>query len=201
MYIGFKALAAGALLWVAGVSQAALISVDFSSVSSNGQSYEGATLGDATFSSETGNLTYTSSYGGGIYTPPGGSGDVYIDFSTAIDFFSVTGGDGAGDSDAFGILAYEFGTNAFLGSVYSPVFDPSPLYYTLDISFSNIGRIVLDPCNGGVCPGSASSYGGVVFTDMAYNTAGTINVPAPGVLMLFGLGLAGLGFARSRKAA
>lgn len=183
---------------VSGYSQAVMYTYDFSSFSSDGQSYEGVTLDYMSLSSETGTLQYQSAYGGGIGTGPvgGNAGDVYLDFSSAIDFLSVRGGDGAGDLDAFGVLLYEFGTNNFLGQIYTPGFDGpnAPEWYTLDISgYSNVGRVVLDPCNGGNCPGNAGSAGGVVFTDIAYN------VPEPLSLTLLGLGLAGLGFARRKK--
>lgn len=187
-------------LAISGYSQAVMYTYDFSSFSSDGDSYEGVTLDYMTLSSETNSLVYQSAYGGGIGSGPvgGNAGDVYLEFSSAINFLSVRGGDGAGDLDAFGVLLYEFGTNNFLGQVYTPGFDGpnAPEWYTLDISgYSNIGRAVLDPCNGGNCPGNAGSAGGVVFTDIAYN------VPEPLSLMLLSFGLIGLGFVKRKKSA
>lgn len=172
-------------------------SYDFSTFSAESQSYEGVTVGEMLLTSEAGDLHYTNSYGGGIFAGSGGASDVYISFSTALNGISIRAGDGSGDADAFGFSAYEFGTGTLLGSWYSPVFGGSnePEWYTLNILASNIGSIVFDPCNSGVCPGILGVIGGVVITDII-----TSPVPEPEAyaMLLAGLGLLGF-MARRRK--
>jgi len=94
-------------------SFAALYSYDFSAMGlAEGQNFLGATLDYATLGSESGTLAYTNNYGGGLHTglDIGSTGDFYFNFSTAVDFVSFTGGDGAGDYDAFAVSLYEYGT-------------------------------------------------------------------------------------------
>lgn len=188
------ALAASCL---AGNANAA--SYDLSDFSAEGQSYENVVLGPMTLSSEAGNLHYTNSYGGGIFAGYGADSDVYLTFAAPFSgSIAIRAGDGAGDSDAFGILAYAFGSNTLVGSWYSPVFGgPSePEWYTLTTgSLANIGRIVFDPCNGGVCPGKLGSILGVTITDI---TITPVPEPETYAMLLAGLGLLG-GIARRRK--
>jgi len=168
-------------------------SYNFAGISTNGQSYQGATLGPMTLSSENGTLVYTSAYGGGIYDGNGGSSDITLTFSSALSSIAIRAGDGAGDLDAFGMTAYEFGTNNLLGTFYTPKFGGpnEPEWYTLALSgIGNIGKIVFDPCNGGACPGTLAGLGGVVVTDINVTV---LSVPEPSTyaLMFGGLGLAG----------
>jgi hypothetical protein len=187
------------LLCLSGTLQAATYSYDFSSMGiANGTSYEGATVGHATFTSEDGNLQYTSNYGGGLYDGAGGSNDIYIDFSQGVDNLSFTAGDGAGDDDAFAVSLYEFGTNNFLGTWSTPVFGGAnePEWYTLAIAITNVGRVVFDQGNSGVLPGTASGSGGVVMTEFSYSV-----VPIPAAVWLFGSGLLGIFGLSKRKRA
>lgn len=173
---------------------------DFSTFSTEGQSYEGVNVGGMTLSSQVGDLHYTNGYGGGIMAGYGATSDVYLDFSTAINGISFRAGDGAGDEDAFGFSAYEFGTGILLGTWYSPKFGGlnEPEWYTLSISALNIGRIVFDPCNSGLCPGSNAGIGGVVITDINTNTiAAPVPEPETYAMLLTGLGL--MGFAARRR--
>jgi hypothetical protein len=185
---------------MAGAANAVLYSYDFSTMGySNGQILEGMVQDSATFTSEATDLRYYSTYGGGIGTgfTWGAAADTYISFSTAVDSLSFTAGDGGGDFDAFRVSLYAFGTDAFIGSYSSPVFGGTaePEWYTLNIAAANIGRVVFDPGNGGVLPGIKEDLGGVVITDMSYNTA---SVPEPSTLLLLGSGLVGLGFIRRK---
>ena len=168
-------------------------SYDFSTFSSEGQSYQNATLGVMKLSSENGVLIYTNSYGGGLYDGAGASSDITLLFSSAVTSVQVRAGDGAGDLDAFGLIAYEFGTNNLLGSFYTPQFGGpnEPEWYTLTVSgIGNIGRIVFDPCNSGSCPGTLGGLGGVVVTDINLKV-GAVPEPATCALMLAGLGVIG----------
>jgi hypothetical protein len=167
---------------------------DFSSMGfTDGQNLEGMTLDEATFTSETGDLRYYSGYGGGIGTGYswGAAADTYIQFSVPVFGLSFTGGDGSGDSDAFAVSLYEYGTDNFIGTWSTPVFGGAnePEWYKLDITASNVGRLVFDPGNGGVLPGVKESQGGLVITDLEFTP-----VPVPGAVLLglFGLSAAGL---------
>jgi len=177
-------------------------SYNFASISSQGQNYQNATLGPMTLSSENGTLIYTSAYGGGLYDNNGASSDITLTFSSAVSSIAVRAGDGAGDLDAFGLIAYEFGTNNLLGSFYTPQFGGpnEPEWYTLTLSgIGNIGRVVVDPCNSGVCPGTLAGLGGVVVTDINLNVAPAVPEPSTYALMIGGLGIIGwLGRRRSR---
>jgi hypothetical protein len=200
-FLRIAAIAAALSLCFAASAEAAVY--DFSTFSTEGQSYEGVTLGNMTLNSETGSLQYTDSYGGGIAgnIPGGGADDVYLTFATAINGISLRAGDGDGDSDAFGITAFEFGTNNLLGTWYSAVFGGAsePEWYTLDVLASNIGRIVFDPCNAGVCPGSSLGSGGVVITDIITDTVvSPVPEPETYAMLLVGLGLIGF-MARRRE--
>ena len=181
-------LALGAALLVPSHAQA--VSIDFSALGlSEGQSYENTTYDIAKFTSENSSLTYTNSYGAGLRTSGGSAWDVYVNFAAPIGSISVRAGDGAGDSDAFSLSLYEFGTNNFLGTFSSPVFGGShePEWYTLTVSgVGLIGRVVFDPGNAGVLPGIGSNDGGVIITDLNFETAGGA-VPEPGGLMAAGL--------------
>jgi len=169
-------------------------SYHFASFASQGQSFQNATLGPMNLSSENGTLIYTSAYGGGIYDGNGASSNITMTFSSAVTSIAVRAGDGAGDLDAFGLIAYEFGTNNLLGSFYSPQFGGpnEPEWYTMTLSgIGNIGRIVFDPCNAGACPGTLPGLGGVVITDINLNVAAAVPEPSTYALMIGGLGIVG----------
>ena len=185
---------------IAAVSsvQAAVITYDFSATSVEGQSYEGATLGVMTLTSESGDLSYTGSYGGGLITEPSGgsTADVELTFSSPISLLSVTAGDGSGDSDAFSLYLYEFGTMNFLGRYDSPVFGGAsePEWFTLSVPGVSIGRVVFDPGEGGVLPGTLGGAGGIVITEISFDTS-TATIPEPstlGMLVLAGAAMAAL---------
>lgn len=187
------------LLFTAGMASAALYSYDFNTMGlSNGQSFEGTTLDLATFTSENGTLQYTTGYSGGLYDGFAGTNDIYISFSQAVSDLSFTAGDTGGDIDAYAVSLYESGTDNYLGTYSTPRFDASivPEWYTLNISITNVGRLVFDQGNSGVLPGSNSGGGGVVLTDFSYNSQ---PVPEPATMLLFVTGIFGLGFARRKK--
>ena len=193
-------IAAAGLCTVAPVAMAQ--AYDFSNFAANGQSFQGATLGLMTLSSENGTLIYTDNYGGGIFDGAGGASDITLTFSSAVSSVTVRAGDGAGDDDAFGLLVYEYGSNALLGSFYSPVFGGAnePEWYTLTVSgLGNIGRVVIDPCNSGVCPGTSGAFGGVAVTDINL-VAASVPEPSTYMLMVAGLGIMGWVGRRRRTA-
>jgi len=197
---GLAVLAVVGMCLLSGNSFAALYAYNFGSMGlAEGQVIEGNTYGVATLTSEGGALYYTNSYGQGIgYNYSNGmTSDIYVAFSTAVDYVSFRGGDGAGDYDAFAISLYEFGTDNFLGTFASPVFGGpnEPEWYTLNVNVANIGRVVFDPANAGVLPGQIGLYGGVVMTDFAYNTTEKV-VPEPASMLLFGIGVLGAGVVR-----
>jgi hypothetical protein len=188
---------------VSASASGAFYSYDFSALGYfEGQVVEGSTLDFATLTSENGNLYYTNAFGGGILNDynNGATGDTYLNFSTPVDFVSFTGGDGAGDYDAFEIFVYEFGTNNYLGTYATPVFGGinEPEWYTLNVSLANIGRVEFDPGNSGTLPGVMGLLGGVVMNDFAYNTTAS-TVPKPGMLSMLGLGLSGIALYLRRK--
>ena len=140
----FKQLASVLSMAAALVAAPAMAqSYDFSNFATNGQSFQGVTLGNMTLTSENGQLVYTDGYGGGIYDGFGGSNEITLTFAAPITAISVRAGDGAGDFDAFGLVAYAFGTNNVIASVYSPKFGgpAEPEWFTLSLSgLGAIGR-------------------------------------------------------------
>lgn len=175
------------------------VSYDFGSMGfSEGQNVEGLALTSAVITSETSNMWYTDSYGGGLLAHFGGAADLYINFSAPINQISATGGNGAGDSDAFSLYLYEFGTDNFLGRYDTPVFGGAaePQWYTLSVSVSNVGRVVFDPGNSGVLPGTIGGLGGVVMTNLSYNCG---VIPAPGAILLGSVGIGLVGWLRRRR--
>jgi hypothetical protein len=182
------------ILCLAGNANATLYSNDFSTMGfTDGQNLEGTTLDYATFTSETTDLRYYSSYGAGIGTGYnwGGAGDTYINFSAPVANVSFRAGDGSGDLDAYAVTLYAYGTNALIGTWQTPQFGGSnePEWYTLNITASNIGRIVFDPGNSGSLPGTKEGLGGIIITDFCYNSQ---PVPIPAAVWLLGSGLIGL---------
>ena len=204
-----KLLAAALSAGLFSVGSATAAVYDFSAISTEGQSYEGVILDNMTLTSEEGWLYYTNNYGGGILAGEGGASDIYMNFSSAINGISIRAGDGAGDPDAFGITAYEFGTNILLGSWYSPVFGGSsePEWYTLTVLANNIGRIVFDPCNSGVCPGGLYDIGpwgvtgGMVITSITTDVPSPVPEPEAYAMLLAGLGLLSFTARRRKQAA
>ncbi len=177
-------------------------SYNFAGISSDGQNYQGATLGPMTLSSQNGTLIYTSAYGGGLFDGNGASSDITMTFSVGLSSIAVRAGDGSGDLDAFGLIAYEFGTNSLLGTFYTPQFGGpnEPEWYTLTLSgIGNIGKVVFDPCNGGTCPGTLGGLGGVVVTDINLNVT-SVPEPSTYALMFGGLGIIGWVGRRRRSA-
>lgn len=196
MKLAKRACLVSVLLMGAGSASAIPVNLDFSTLGfSEGQSVEGATLGGiATFTSENSTLTYTNDFGAGLRTSGGSSWDVIINFASAIDSISVRGGDGAGDFDAFSLTAFAFGTNALLGTLASPSFGGAaePEWYTLALSgLGLIGRVVIDIGNSGTLPGTGAGQGGIILTDVNFNTAVT-PVPEPVTTSLLLLGLTAL---------
>lgn len=166
------------------------VNIDFSTLGlAEGQSYEGQTYDIATFTSENASLTYTNDFGAGLRTSEGSSWDVYVNFAAPVSSISVRAGDGAGDNDAFALSVYAFGTDAFLGTFSTPLFGGAaePEWYTLNLSgLGLIGRVVFDPGNSGVLPGTGIGNGGVIITDLNFDTA-EATVPEPGGLTAAGL--------------
>ncbi len=196
----FKQLASVLSMAAALVAAPAMAqSYDFSNFATSGQSFQGVTLGNMTLASENGQLVYTDGYGGGIYDGFGGSNEITLTFAAPITAISVRAGDGAGDFDAFGLIAYAFGTNNVIASVYSPKFGgpAEPEWFTLSLSgLGAIGKVVIDPCNSGVCPGNAGGSGGVVVTDINVTA-----VPEPATYALIFGGMAVVGAMRRRQQA
>jgi hypothetical protein len=187
-----------------GATQAT-VTYDFSAMGfSDGQDVEPLSLDSLVITGEA-SVIYQTLYGVGIGSSNAGAGgigigntgDLYLTFSKPIDYISVTSGNGAGDSDAFSLYLYEFGTNNFLGRYDSPVFGGAsePQWYTLSVSASNVGYVLWDPGNSGSLPGDSSGQGGVVMTDLSYNV-----IPAPGAILLGGIGVAVVGWLRRRRA-
>ena len=200
MKLATRACLVSVLLMAAGSASAIPVNLDFSTLGfAEGQSLEGATLGGtATFTSENSTLTYTNDFGAGIRTSGGSSWDVIINFASAIDSISVRGGDGAGDFDRFSVSLFAFGTNAALGTFSTPLFGgpAEPEWYTLALSgLGLIGRAVIDIGNAGTLPGTGAGQGGVILTDVNFNTA-PVSVPEPMSTSLLVLGLAALAAAR-----
>ncbi len=188
----------GLILAVSGAAQAT-VTYDFSTMGySDMQDVEPLSLDSLVITSEYGATYYQTSYGGGIGSAYlGNTGDLYLTFSKAIDQISVTAGNGAGDSDAFSLYLYEFGTSNFLGRYDTPVFGGAaePQWYTLSVSASNVGYVLWDPGNSGALPGVMGlPYGGVVMTDLSYNV-----IPAPGAILLGSIGVGLVGWMRRRR--
>jgi hypothetical protein len=198
-----KLLLVGAVaaLCQVGATNAASYVYDFSAMGfADGQVLEGMTLDAATFTSETSDLRYYTDYGAGIAAGFGAAGDIYIQFAAPVNGLSFRAGDGAGDNDAYAVTLYAFGTDALIGTFSTPVFGGinEPEWYTLNIAAGNVGRLVFDPGNGGVLPGTKEGLGGVIITDMSYNTT-TGQVPdASSTLLLLGMAFTGLSVLRRK---
>jgi len=180
---------------VAMVPNTYAITYDFSELGFEaGKNIAGETIGEGTYTSETGNLYYTIYFGGGLHASLDALADIYIDFSVGVSNLFFTAGDGVGDFDAFNVSLYEFGSGGLLGTFSSPVFggDNEPEWYTLLTNVSNVGRVVFDP---------KSSSGGVVLTELGYEV-NTAPVPEPSTVLLLGSGLVCLAwYGRKRKKA
>lgn len=196
-----KLLLVVVVLMLAGSASATPHSFDFSEQGYfEGQALEGAIYGSATLTSETGLLQYTTFNGAGISNGYAFSGDVYFDFSEAVSNLSFRGGDGAGDYDAFAVTLYEFGSNNLLGTWTTPIFGGAnePEWYTLNLAVANVGRAVFDPGNSGLLPGVVGFSGGLIITDFGFST-GAPAIPEPATMLLFGLGMAGIGIIRRKR--
>lgn len=178
------------------------------------EDFEGFSPGDATplalsFPGSSGAITATLSgpgtdidtggagrfpTSGSQYVETPGGGDFTIAFSAPIAAFGFYGTDLGDVSNDLVITLTDTDSNetSFTidtagspsGSLIFWGFIDSMTSYTM-IEFDNV-------------PGSGDVFG---FDDMTIGDAGqvTLDVPEPGALALFGLGLAGLGFARRRK--
>ncbi len=174
---------------VVSTSSASAQNFHFADFASEGQSFEGAQLGPMTLRSQSGVLVYSSTISG-LFDGYAGVYEVTMSFSQRMSAVSIRAGDNGGDSDAFGLRVYGFGTGTLLGTFYTRVFGgpDEPDWEWLTVSgLGDIGRVVFDPCNGGVCPGTHEGIGGVLITDINLTPSTVVPEPASVTLLAGGL--------------
>ena len=179
-------------LFLAGPGLGAITLIDFEAYA-GGQDISGLNLGGVTLTSPGGAVTvYANNAAGAWYRSPVNSvspwpsSNILIGtFDSAVNIVSLWGGDEGIDTDSWTLNVYDAAVGGtLLGSVSSPAWNGNP-YEQLSLSVAGIMRF------------EAVDSGGIAYDDLSFGVDSVI--PAPGAILLVGVGAGLVARLRQRR--